>query len=178
MKFKVEVRGGTKEQRANVRSIARFSAYKLMSKKLADTLTVKINLKKAMMLNDGCYGDVIDDDDINRRPKEFKMRADADMSMRALLTTIAHEMVHVKQYARDEMREVVHAGYQVVRFNKAYFPLNMNYYEQPWELEAQGWEKSLFELWATAEGIYNDIKTNQWAADAPNHYPAGYWNDK
>jgi hypothetical protein len=176
--FKVEVRGGTKEQRAYVRSIARFSAYKLMSKRLADTLSVKIKLKKELMANEGMYGDVVDDDSFNRRPKEFVMNADADMSMRSLLTTVAHEMVHVKQYATDEMREVTHAGYRVVRFKKEYFPNNMEYYLQPWEIEAQGWEKSLFELWATAEGIYEKIKENPWAFDAPNHYPAGYWDKK
>ena len=172
--MKLLVSGGTAEQRANVRSIAQFCATKLMTRRLADTLTVKIKLKKQMMGIEGSYGDVIDDDFLPR-PKKFTMRVDSDMLMRPLLTTVAHEMVHVKQYARNEMREVMKSGTVMNRFNGSYYPLSQDYWEQPWEIEAMGWERGLFEMWAEKQGLYKD-KSCKWVHDAHVNYPKGYWD--
>lgn len=170
--MKITVRGGSAEQRKFARSIAKFSAYKLMTKRLADSLTVNINLKNHLRAKEGVYGDVDYEDLEARRPKEFIIRTDSSMIMRPLLTTIAHEMVHVKQFARDEMREVRKNGTQVNRYNGKYFSIDQNYWEQPWEIEAHGWERSLFELWAEAEGLFKEPKKNKWVYE--DLYPKGY----
>lgn len=171
--MKLEVRGGTKEQRAYVRDIARWSALNTMSKRLYSTLNVKINLKPELMKKEGMYGDAIEDDDFKRH-KNFKIRADADMKMKPLLMTIAHEMVHVKQWAKDEMRSIIKNGKPVTRFMKGYYDLGIDYWKSPWEIEAHGLEKMLFESWVDARQLtedwtYDDLKAN---------YPRGYWKKK
>jgi len=170
--IKVITRGGSADQRKAVNSIARFAAHKLMSKRLADSLTVRININKDLFAKEGVYGDIEPLDHDSRRPKDFRVRADGSMRLRPLLETIAHEMVHVKQYARDEMREVRKAGLTVNRFNGKYYPEWMNYWEQPWEIEAHGREKGLFEMWADATEVFKFPKENAWAFE--DHYPPGY----
>ena len=101
-------RGGTADQRKAVNSIARWSAHKLMTKRMADSLTVKISLRKDLFHREGNYGDVEVIDHEARRPKQFSIRVDASMTMRNLLTTVAHEIVHVKQYATEEMKGMSH----------------------------------------------------------------------
>jgi hypothetical protein len=168
--------GGSKEQKARVRSLVKYSASKLMSTRLVNKLNITVRLKEALFSSESVYGDCIYLWD-EHRPKDFVIRADADMTMKALLVTIAHEMVHVKQWARDEMKTVTHAGYSVVRYKKGYFTHGMDYWEQPWEIEAHGLERSLFERWAQETGIYDKPQDNMWAFDIANNYPAGYWDE-
>ena len=79
------------------------------------------------------------------------------MPMRKLLETIAHEMVHVKQYARGEL-------YQGIRVNKyrwqGKWVGNMDYWDEPWEIEAHGREAGLFIRWAEKEGLANQKWTH------------------
>ena len=37
--------------------------------------------------------------------REFDIEIDKNLTLRKLLTTVAHEIVHVKQYARKELTE-------------------------------------------------------------------------
>lgn len=154
--IKLRVWGGTAEQRSNVRSMVRFAASKLLTKRMAKTLYVKVSLIDELVMKEGCFGDCIWTDQ-EYRPKEFLIRIDSKMKMRPLLETVAHEMVHVKQYARDEMKELVGG---VNRFNGQYFTWDTEYWDQPWEIEAHGRERGLFEMWREDEGI-TDPWTNE-----------------
>ena len=62
------------------------------------------------------------------------------------METIAHEMVHVKQYSKGELIDMSRSGqtkWQNVPVNK-----QTNYWDQPWEIEAHGKELGLFIRWA------------------------------
>jgi len=170
--------GGTADQRKATNSIARWVAHYMMSKRMADSLTVKIKLKQDLFHKEGVYGDVEPLDEGARRPKEFSIRADASMTMRNLLTTVAHEMVHVKQYAQEELKSVSQrtSFIPMTKYKGELYADHMNYWEQPWELEAHGWERGLFEMWAEANDIFKYPKENAWAFE--DFYPRGYWKDK
>ena len=66
------------------------------------------------------------------------------------LSTLAHEMVHVKQWATGEMKELVRQN--KTRFKGELFG-NTEYWFRPWEIEAHGIEKGLFVKWAEATGV-------------------------
>lgn len=72
-------------------------------------------------------------------PKHLVMLLDSGLDMERLVLTIAHEMVHVKQYARGQIKHKIG--------RKTYYwmgkPIRKGYFEQPWELEAFSKERVL-----------------------------------
>ena len=79
---------------------------------------------------------------------EFEIHIQKGMKVFDLISALCHEMVHVKQYVRKELRDV-YAGRKKPRqigtmWKKS--PRNwvkVNYEEQPWEKEAYRLEKAL-----------------------------------
>jgi len=143
----VTVSGGTQSQKKRVESIVHFCVQKLMPRMQSLDISVKLRDLKG---NAYGYCMVIDDDSRPDRPREFELEVHKNMPLRKLLETVAHEMVHVKQYARGEL-------YQGVRIPKhrwrGKWVGNMNYWDQPWEIEAHGRETGLFIQWAEKEGL-------------------------
>ena len=101
----LNIEGGTKKQRNLVESMAVFAGYKLMREKLADNIELDIELSRKLYKGDGNIGDVIWEDR-NHRPKQYSMRVDSSVSMRRILETVAHEMVHVSQFATGRWVEL------------------------------------------------------------------------
>ena len=59
------------------------------------------------------------------------------------MINLAHEMVHVKQWAKDEMYEYMEP--HMVRFKGEKIHLNeVDYWDYPWEIEAYGRQLGLF----------------------------------
>ena len=148
----IDVTGGTAKKRKIAESIATFSGSELMSTRLAQSLEINIELIPGLCDKEGVYGDCIWEDD-STRPKEFTIRADSKMKPRHIAETIAHEMVHVKQWATGEMKELVRQN--KTRFKGELFG-NTEYWFRPWEIEAHGIEKGLFVKWAEATGVSNE----------------------
>ena len=80
---------------------------------------------------------------------EYELEIDRTLTLRKLLTTVAHEMVHVKQYVRREL--VGDYTWQGKTIN----PKRCDYWDQPWEIEAHGRECGLFVRWAEANKLGN-----------------------
>lgn len=151
------IKGGTASQKKRVESMVNFCVTKLMPRMKDLEITVRLkDLSKA-----GVYGYCMADPegDAKRldRPRSFDLEIHSKMSMRKLLTTVAHEMVHAKQYARGEL-------YQGVRVNKyrwqGKWVGEMNYWDEPWEIEAHGRETGLFVQWAEKEKLGNQAWTH------------------
>jgi hypothetical protein len=64
------------------------------------------------------------------------------MKLRRTLEVLAHEMVHVKQYARGELYVGAYSGKH--RWQGKWVSDNINYWDAPWEIEAHGRESGLF----------------------------------
>jgi len=72
-------------------------------------------------------------------PKYLVMLVDSGLDMERLVLTIAHEMVHVKQYARGQIKHKL-GGKTYYWMGK---PIRKQYYDQPWEVEAFSKERVL-----------------------------------
>jgi hypothetical protein len=140
----IEVTGGKEYQRKRVQSIAEFCVETLMPR--MRTLEVTIKLKNPK----GAMGYCLELDS-NR---EFELEIDRTQSLRKLLETVAHEMVHVKQFARRELHPSNDTWY-----GKTYNPKKVSYWDLPWEIEAHGREVGLFVRWCEA----NDLGNYSWA---------------
>lgn len=77
------------------------------------------------------------------RPKDFRIVIHNKLTKVETLVSIAHEMVHLKQYAKDEVRDLARSNH--VRFRNEYIDTDkVDYWEFPWEIEAHGREKGLY----------------------------------
>jgi hypothetical protein len=81
----------------------------------------------------------IDDYNESGKPREFLVEINSKQSQEEIIKTIAHEMVHVKQYVYGELNEQ-----GTMWFNVVY---NVDYEEQPWEIEAHDLTDYLYYNW-------------------------------
>ena len=139
----IEICGGKAYQREYVRSVVEFCIQKLMPK--MKTLDIEVVLKT---IKEDTYGYCL-----STTTREFELEVDKNLSLRKLLTTVAHEMVHVKQYARRELES------DYVWQGRTYSPKKCDYWDQPWEIEAHGRETGLFIRWAESQGLGNKAWT-------------------
>ena len=138
----LHINGSTKKVRKDIELASWYYAEKLMGKRLMAGLEININLKKDLLTEEGHEGTAIWDDD-GYRPKEFTINLDTTVNFRNLLINLAHEMVHVKQWAKNEMYEYMEP--HMVRFKGEKIHLNeVDYWDYPWEIEAYGRQLGLF----------------------------------
>jgi hypothetical protein len=142
----ITVNGGKAHQRKHVQTMVEFCIETLMPR--MRTLEITVNLCKPT----GALGYCLELD--NKR--EFELEVDKTQSMRKLLETVAHEMVHVKQYARREMNP--HSDDWL---GKTYNPKKVSYWDLPWEIEAHGREVGLFIRWAEK----HDLGKEDWTQE-------------
>jgi hypothetical protein len=133
----ITVTGGKPNQRKYVESMVEFCINTLMPRMKTLDITVRLCTPK------GAMGYCLELD--NKR--EFDIEIDRTQSMRKMLETLAHEMVHVKQFARRELHPANDEWY-----GKTYNPKKVDYWDLPWEIEAHGRETGLFIRWAEQTG--------------------------
>jgi hypothetical protein len=93
--------------------------------------------------NDGDYA-YCDWTDNNDSCREFLIGIDHALSKKETLLALAHEMVHLKQYAKGEMKDIWRPVRMVKWQGERYLHEEMDYWECPWEIEAYGREKGLY----------------------------------
>jgi hypothetical protein len=122
----ITVNGGTRNQRKYAESMAAFVCNKF-------DISPNIEINFCRMTNDANYGYAchLDDDD-------YEVEIKRSLRMRDMLTTLAHELVHVKQYVKGEMPDSITAG---------------DYWDRPHEIEAHGRELGLFIRWCESERL-------------------------
>jgi hypothetical protein len=125
-----------------VRKSMRFYAEILMPR-IKNDLSIMVNLDHDFSKSFLATVDVLDD---SVRPRKFKIKVRRGLSGRKLFETIAHEMVHVKQYAYDELYD--YQNPTTVRFRgKVYRDIDsksIDYWLYPWEVEAFGKSYGLY----------------------------------
>jgi len=139
----------SKKQKLQIEDLVEFVNDKFFTKRLQEKLDITIQFKKKLIEKQGVCGDCLGTDD-HIRPKEFIVRIDSGMKYSRILNTLAHELVHVKQWAKGEMYELLRKR-NVVKFNKKeYNSEKIDYWELPWEIEAYGRAPGLVNQWARA----------------------------
>ena len=129
-----------------LRSAGQWYAEKLMGKRLARAISVRVIFKKDYLKKSGCSGTCIWEDDYVR-PREFLVELDSSDKPDVILQNFAHEMVHVKQWARGELKDVMR-GYSLCKWKGELVDTEkVEYYDTPWEIEAFGREYGLFIRW-------------------------------
>ena len=124
---------------------------------------VEVLLEFTDDLEPGIYAQCVWDDK-NRNCRKFHIEINPKMGKRNMLLAIAHEMVHVKQYAKGEMIDFINTNNAVkLRWQGEIFDLKKNpdYWEHPWEIEAFGREKGLYYKYLFHEEEIKKAKLNK-----------------
>ena len=127
----VEVTGGKKYQRDIAQKVVYAMIDTLMPR--MRTLDIEVKIRKIS-------GDAVGycmQEDTNR---EFTIDVHNKLTLKDFVTTICHEMVHVKQYARNEMS--CYGG----KWKKKKISDDTAYYDLPWEKEAYRMQDKLAQI--------------------------------
>jgi hypothetical protein len=155
--MKVYVRGtkGSKLSLAQVRRAVEFYAERLgMTQRLRDRITLFITFEHKPFAFAGLCSWI----DEPYRPREFTIQV-LSQGIHETLSTLAHEMVHIKQYAKGELRDLMSKDDMVVwrGVRKTITNDEEAYTSQPWEEEAFELETKLKNAF-----IYQEKKHGRW----------------
>ena len=117
----------------------------LLGKRMANNVEVFVKLSKDLKKKEQAYGFCHITDDSLSRPREFMIELDASMRhpFSQILTWLAHEMVHLKQFVRKELWDYESGR---VRWKSRAYSKKVHYEDQPWEKEAYRLEGELYEM--------------------------------
>lgn len=113
---------------------------KLLSRRLSRNISLNITIVKSLPNEDLGYCDIISFNSQNK-PRDFDIIITTkDQTKQEVISTLAHEMVHVKQFALKELNET-HTVWRGTKLNS-----NVDYWDSPWEVEAREWEDILYNI--------------------------------
>lgn len=148
--MQVKVKGFTKQQTKELTEAAHFFAKKLMDPRMVRNIVLDIERTKTSDVEGECV-----DEDGTKNPRWFTVNLRGNPGDDDLIKTLAHEMVHVKQHAKNELQcgvvvpgkggLAVHSKWM----GKIWKPGRRedHYYDSPWEIEAYGREVGLYQKW-------------------------------
>lgn len=137
---------GKKAQRMKDASV--FYAELIMDKRIVRNLDLEIKI-----LDDYEFlGHCLPEDDV-KKPRYFTIILQKDNT--EMLRTLAHEIVHLKQYATGELSFDTKATYW---YGEPWKPKGKQhkYFDSPWELEAYGRDFGLYYRWLEYEERMNN----------------------
>lgn len=111
------------------RQALEYFATKLFTPQMKRHIEVNVVFRKNLGALHGIV--TVEDYNVLGCPREFTIEVARDDPKEEILKTLAHEMVHVRQYARNELNETM-TLWRGRRVNSDELP----YREQPWEVEA------------------------------------------
>lgn len=147
--MKISVKGNNEKiSKKELRYAIQFMAELVLSKRLIKNLYIELISQKFATVPSGFskyHGDCMWLDG-NVKPREFRIRINSDMSKRSQLIALAHELVHVKQWATGDMRDLLRQpSFPAVKWKTDLINHEeVHYYDLPWEIEAYGREYGMY----------------------------------
>jgi hypothetical protein len=124
-----------------------YGEHLIPSKRLRDNINIVIKFNSKLKYWGLAY---IDDMDLHpSRPRDFIIEIHPWLGAALILKTLAHEMVHIKQYARCEINDSL-SKWKDQRIDSD----NLDYYKHPWEMEAYSMEVGLLTKYVVKEKLW------------------------
>lgn len=163
---KISITGGDARKRNFVKKAARWMLGYTLGNRLATNISLSINLSEDLK-NTSIYGSVIWED-ANHRPREFDMDLCNYLKDRMLYRVLAHEIVHIRQYATGDLKDLAtHADYckWKNKMVKAEGRGRGSYFDLPWEVEARRDQEIILREWKQVHGYHFKQKTGELYCD-------------
>lgn len=134
----------SQKQKALITKATAITLGSLVSKRLAESLEITIEINRNLFKETGTLGNCGLEDDA-RSPKYFiiELNYGGANTMDELIQTLCHELVHVAQYAQRRMR-CLSGSYAVAWGKDHYNTQDIAYDDRPWEIEAFELEEMLY----------------------------------
>lgn len=132
--------------RPYVKKAALFYAHELMAPKMLENIYLRIKFNSKIEAYG--YAQILEYNNSNK-PREFEIELHSGIGAAEILKTLAHEMTHIKQYVHGETNETL-TRWKGMRVDSD----NIDYWVQPWEIEAHGLEVGLFTKFAVKEKLW------------------------
>lgn len=140
--MKISVLGkNDKLSKKEIRQIISFTSNILLGKRLDRHISVVIKNKELGKYEWGYCGPTDYD---NRNHRNFTILLNSRASKKCQILTLIHEMVHLKQYARNELKD--HKADVCLWLNRQVNINTTEYSDLPWEKEAHESEQVLYSL--------------------------------
>lgn len=140
--MELTVRGGKKHQRQLARLIARKVIPNLVGTRLYQKISLDIVIRKDLQKREQMYGSC-DWLDHNERPKFYEIELDDQMSFKNTAITICHELIHLKQFAKGQLKDYGHS--EKARWMQTIVNHErVKYHNLPWEKEAYALQNKVF----------------------------------
>lgn len=144
--MQIKVTGTTKANTKILTEAAEFFADLLMDPRMVRNITLDIEVSKLDV-----DGECVDEDGV-RNPRWFTIGL-KKQGVDEMVKTLAHEMVHLKQHAKNELQGGVmiptRGGLKMTSkwMGEIWTPKRKehHYFDSPWEVEAYGKEVGLFQ---------------------------------
>jgi len=145
---------GKRKEKALLNEAAKFFADQLMDPRMVRKLTLDIEVYNNLDVEGECV-----DEDGFRNPRWFTIGLKS-LDINSMIRTLAHEMVHVKQHAKNELQtgHAVAARGGLKIYSKWMGEVwkakrkEDDYFDSPWEIEAYGREVGLYAKWVQYKG--------------------------
>jgi hypothetical protein len=132
---------------------AEFFAAQLMDPRMVRNLTLDIEVYNNLDVEGDCGTE-----DSGRNPRWFTIELKTQ-TVDEMIKTLAHEMVHVKQQAKNELQTghavAARGGLKIYSkwMGQIWKPKGKEdaYFDAPWEIEAYGREVGLYHKWCAAQ---------------------------
>lgn len=143
--MKVILQGkSNKISKKEVRYILDYAANRLMSERLHNNIEVYVTFKDLKAKESGfCWPEDFDE----RTHRFFCIEVNTTKTRRNQIRTLFHEMVHVKQYAKGELRDDRRSTQLSRWLGELHKDEDYDYWELPWEIEAYGREEGLYRMY-------------------------------
>jgi len=150
--LRIKIQGKHKQVHAKVmRSALQWYARDLMPQLTTD-IAIELNIVDNLVRDERMDAAVTWLED-PVKPRKFVMELDAGLNLERTLEMLAHEMVHVKQFATGEL--VDNPGGKTVKWmgKRVSVRDDDGYWTLPWEIEAYGRQPGLYARFCRHKGI-------------------------
>ncbi len=118
----------------------RFYGEELLGKRLSKNIEILLVFEKLPNI----FNAMCNWQDDNHKCRSFVIIVNKNLNKKTSLIALAHEMVHVKQYARGELKDYLRT--EKVKWKNRTFMLDkVEYWSSPWEKEAYKKDQILYE---------------------------------
>jgi hypothetical protein len=139
----VSIVGSNKKVREELKSAFFFYMKKLIPR--IRNIEVEVELIRNLADKEGLYGDCSWNDN-NHRPRDFTIRIDSSLDLENIHDTLAHEMIHVKQYVKNELVDLVRTPTSCKWMGEIIDWTKLED-KEPWEIETYERSHKLYEEW-------------------------------
>jgi hypothetical protein len=158
----IHITGGTRKKQKMVKEAARWMLGYALGSRLANNIELEIHFEES--LKDTPVFASVFWEDSNHKPRAFDMELCNHIKDRLLFRVLAHEIVHIRQYATGQLKDMA-IKVDYCRWKNKLVKVEgegrVKYWDLPWEVDARKHEKEIFKAWRDAHGYHFKQKTGE-----------------